>query len=89
MKEPLWKVTLYWGTVVTFFMLPLSVFIVHLLLIGWPGMLSGNAGGHLDEFKYVGEFHRTLAALVFGLAGLQTTQFIATKHFEGRAEPKI
>ena len=71
-QEPLWKTVLYWGTVITFFTLPMLVFVIHLVLIGWPEALHGNAGAHLGEFKYVFEFHRTLAALVFGLAGLNS-----------------
>jgi hypothetical protein len=89
LTEPLWRVTLYWGTVVTFFTLPLAILTLHLTFIAWPEILHGNAPVHVGEFKYVFEFHRTLAALVFGLAGLQTTQLIATKHFEraDRTEP--
>ena len=49
-------------TVITFFTLPMLVFVIHLVLIGWPEALHGNAGAHLGEFKYVFEFHRTLAA---------------------------
>jgi hypothetical protein len=75
--EPVWKITLYWGTVISFFTLPLLVFAIHLMLIGYPQILHGNAPGHVGEFKYVFEFHRTLAALVFGLAGLHTGQVIA------------
>jgi hypothetical protein len=74
--DPLWKITLYWGTVISFFTLPLLVFIIHLTLIGYPQILHGNAPSHVGEFKYVFEFHRTLAALVFGLAGLHTGQVI-------------
>jgi hypothetical protein len=75
--EPLWRTTLYWGTVISFFTLPLLVFCLHLTLIGHPQILGGNAPGHVGEFKYVFEFHRTLAALVFGLTGLHTGQVIA------------
>jgi hypothetical protein len=75
--DPLWRIILYWGTVISFFTLPLLVFSIHLALIGYPGILQGNAPGHAGEFRYVFEFHRTLAALVFGLAGLHTGQVIA------------
>jgi len=77
MSDPLWRTVLYWGTVVSFFTLPFLVFSIHLALIGYPGILHGNAPGHAGEFKYVFEFHRTLAALVFGLAGLHTGEVIA------------
>jgi hypothetical protein len=88
-SEPLWRLTLYWGTVVAFFTLPLAIFILHLTLIAWPEIMHGTAPVYAGQFKYIFEFHRTLAALVFGLAGLQTTQLIATKHFEraDRTEP--
>jgi hypothetical protein len=75
--DPLWRITLYWGTVISFFTLPLVVFVIHLSAIIWPEAFMGNAKGHGSEFKYVFEFHRTLAALVFGLAGLHTGQVIA------------
>jgi len=75
--DPLWRIILYWGTVISFFTLPLLVFVIHLMLIGYPQILHGNALGHAGEFKYVFEFHRTLAALVFGLAGLHTGEMIA------------
>jgi hypothetical protein len=75
--DPLWRIILYWGTVISFFTLPLLVFSIHLALIGYPQILQGNAPSHAGEFKYVFEFHRTLAALVFGLAGLHTGQVIA------------
>jgi hypothetical protein len=75
-NDPLWRTTLYWGTVVSFFTLPLLVFFIHLTLIGYPGILHGNAAAHSGEFKYIFEFHRTLAALVFGLAGLHTGEAI-------------
>jgi hypothetical protein len=75
--DPLWRIILYWGTVISFFTLPFLVFSIHLALIGYPQILQGNAPSHASEFKYVFEFHRTLAALVFGLAGLHTGQAIA------------
>jgi hypothetical protein len=78
MNEPRWRTVLYWGTVISFFTLPLLVFCIHLTLIGYPQVLGGNVLGHGGEFKYLFEFHRTLAALVFGLAGLHTGQLIAT-----------
>lgn len=60
--DPRWRVLLYWGTVISFFTLPFLVFCIHLALIGYPQILQGNAPGHVGEFKYVFEFHRTLAA---------------------------
>jgi hypothetical protein len=82
-------VLLYWGTVITFFTLPLLVFVIHLTLIGYPEVLRGNALGHEGDFKYVFEFHRTLAALVFGLAGLHTGEIIATTKRVDRSETPV
>lgn len=75
-SEPRWRVALYWGAVISFFTLPLAILSIHLVAIAYPELLRGHAGGHLGEFKYIFEFHRTLAALVFGLAGLDTGELI-------------
>jgi hypothetical protein len=87
--EPKWRVLLYWGTVITFFTLPLLIFVIHLMLIGFPEILHGHGQGHVGEFKYVFEFHRTLAALVFGLAGLHTGEVIATTKRVDRSETPV
>jgi hypothetical protein len=88
--EPRWRVALYWGTVVSFFTLPLFVLIIHLAVIAYPEFLHGHGPGHAGEFKYIFEFHRTLAALVFGLAGLHTGEVIVdrVRNGNGRTPPE-
>jgi hypothetical protein len=86
--EPRWRIALYWGTVISFFTLPLFVLILHLVFISYPEILHGHGPGHIGEFRYIFEFHRTLAALVFGLAGLHTGEVIVST-IKAREEPEI
>jgi hypothetical protein len=88
--EPLWRLALYWSTVVSFFTLPLFVLMLHLIFISYPELLHGHAVEHggTGEFKYVFEFHRTLAALIFGLAGLHTGEVIVDRIKNGMPKAK-
>jgi hypothetical protein len=60
---------LQWGSVITFFGLPIFLLALHLLSleVSWLDMEKNRW-----EFKYLADFYHTNALLVFGLAGLNT-----------------
>jgi hypothetical protein len=62
-SEPLWRTTLCWIAVFTFFALPLVLFIYQVFRI---------VPDPLHEFGWVGNVYKADAALVFGLAGLNS-----------------
>jgi hypothetical protein len=66
--EPRWRTVLCWSAVVTFFSMPLVVFILHIVSVekGW------NMGQRWSEFTGIGLFYQIISALVFGLAGLNS-----------------
>ena len=70
MKDEPWKTFLNWGAVVMFFGMPLLVMILQVAALMFPTWLSKELPQ--AEFKYLYEFQRALAILVFGLAGLRT-----------------
>jgi hypothetical protein len=82
MKEESWKTFLNWGAVIMFFAMPIVVLLIQLAALTWPGWLSQELPQ--TEFKYLYEFQRALAILVFGLAGLRTWEHVAN----GKEKPK-
>jgi hypothetical protein len=70
MNEPTWKTFLNWGAIIMFFGMPLLVLVIQLSALTFPHWLSQELPQ--TEFKYLYEFQRALAILVFGLAGLRT-----------------
>jgi hypothetical protein len=81
MREPLWKLALNWGSIVIFLTLPLVVLAIHLYALTHPGWVYREK--EADEFKYVLEFERNLAILVFGLAGLRSWETMRNGKIEG------
>jgi hypothetical protein len=69
MSEPLWKLVLNWGVVVTFLTLPMVVLCIQMYGRTHPNWMNTDNPEH---FKYLMEFQRNLTILVFGLAGLRT-----------------
>ena len=81
MRDTRWRLILCWGSVITFLMLPLSVFIVALL---HPELAS-----QIREYKFLSKFFESITALVFGLAGLRSVdKFIETKNGNDSHKPK-
>jgi hypothetical protein len=74
MKEEPWKHFLNWGAVIMFLGMPLLIMVVQLLALSFPGWLSKELPQ--SEFKYLYEFQRALAVLVFGLSGLRTWEVV-------------
>jgi hypothetical protein len=73
-KEEPWKTFLNWGVVSMFLGMPMLVMLVQLLALTFPGWLSKELPQ--TEFKYLYEFQRALAVLVFGLSGLRTWEVV-------------
>lgn len=69
MKEPLWKTVLNWGAVLTFFLLPLTVFISQFTIFT-------DMAAQKDDLDYLKTFMTNITLLVFGLAGLRTWETI-------------
>jgi threonine/homoserine/homoserine lactone efflux protein len=65
-NEPLWRTILCWSAVIVFFALPLIVFVIQ--------VFSGAEARHqmLKDFDWLGNIYRTVTALLFGLAGLNS-----------------
>lgn len=61
--EPLWRTVLCWIAVLTFFALPLALFIYQIFR---------PVSDPLREFGWLGNVYKADAALVFGLAGLNS-----------------
>jgi len=79
MTEPRWRTVLCWSAVVTFFSMPLVVFVLHIIAIE----RSWNAGQRWEEFTGIGAFYQIVAALVFGLAGLHSWDKTVQQRFNG------
>jgi hypothetical protein len=74
MKEEPWKTFLNWGVVCMFLGMPILVMAIQLFALAFPAMLSQQLPQ--NEFKYLYEFQRALAVLVFGLSGLRTWEVV-------------
>jgi hypothetical protein len=79
-REPIWRTVLNWTAVITFFALPVILFVTQVWV--YPNLEQEKA--HLD---YLREFMRNVTFLVFGLAGLKTWEVIRANGKEGKQEP--
>jgi ABC-type phosphate transport system permease subunit len=70
-QEPKWRQTLCWFAVIAFFSVPLSLFLLQTMSLIFPAWQDFSKE-HLQEYRWMGDWMRTLAALVFGLAGLNS-----------------
>lgn len=77
-REEPWKTFLNWGVVIMFLFMPLLIMFIQLLALAFPGFLKEALPQ--TEFKYLYEFQRALAILVFGLSGLRTWEVIKEKN---------
>jgi len=71
MKDPLWRTVLNWGTVITFFTLPITIMCIQLYAHTHPNWWQHTLG-EPQRFQYLYDFMRNITILVFGLAGLRT-----------------
>jgi hypothetical protein len=86
-KEEKWKRFLNWGAIIMFFSMPLLILLIQLLALTFPSWLSQELPQ--TEFKYLYEFQRALAILVFGLAGLRTWEHVKNGHSNNKKEKAI
>jgi hypothetical protein len=85
-KEPLWKLVLNWGAIITFLTLPTVILSVQLIHWTHPGFFQFPANPRIE---YLREFQRNLTILVFGLAGLRTWEQIKNgKNGNGKHDTK-
>lgn len=61
-----WKLCLGWGCLSIFFVFPFVMVAIHLHL--------GVNVDFAKEFRYVGEYLRTVAAIIISLAGFSTAE---------------
>jgi hypothetical protein len=73
-EEP-WKTFLNWGVVSMFLVMPVVILILHIMALTFPNWLSKELPQQ-EEFKFLYEFQRMLAILVFGLSGLRTWEVL-------------
>jgi hypothetical protein len=80
MKEPLWRLILNWGTVISFLTVPLIIMSIQVYANTHPGWWQWNDAltpeQHQSRFQYLNDFMRNITILVFGLAGLRTWENI-------------
>jgi hypothetical protein len=69
-KEPLWRQVLCWAAVISFFAIPTGFYFMQVICMLVPAWQITDA--ELKHFQWLGNYLRTLATLVFGLAGLNS-----------------
>jgi len=67
---PPWRKFLCWAAVLTFFLFPMTFFVLEMLSFLTP--LHNLSEQELANFKWMREYMMMLAGLVFGLAGLNS-----------------
>jgi hypothetical protein len=63
--DPLWRRTAYWCVIISFFVTPLIMLAVHLLLWNDRQAIQG-------DFRYIGDYHKVLAALLIAMLGFNS-----------------
>lgn len=72
MKEPLWKMVLAWGCVGLFFAFPFAIMAMHIVYLQHP---VGQP--FITEFRYLGEYLKTVTAIVISLSGFNTVEMFS------------
>ena len=62
----IWKLTLAWGCLLVFFGFPIVSIAIH--------VFYSKDKGFADEFRYLGEYGKTVTAIIISLAGLNTVE---------------
>ena len=78
MRDPLWKTTLCWLAVISFFALPACVFTLQVFSVTHPGWMDMTLTKELVEphIAYLQSFQRDVTFIVMGLAGLRAIEQI-------------
>ena len=72
-RDARWRLVLQWGTVITFLLMPLCIFLL--------AFFNRDYEANIREFKFLGKFFESITALVFGLAGLRSVdKYVETKN---------
>jgi hypothetical protein len=61
-----WKLILAWGCLIIFFIFPFAMISIHLLIGARPDFAL--------EFRYMGEYLKTVTAIIISLAGFSTVE---------------
>lgn len=86
--DPLWRITLNWGVIITFLSLPLVIMTIQLYILSHPALIP-DPTKYREHFKYLVEFQRNLAILVFGLTGLRTWETIKANGNSKQSPPPL
>jgi hypothetical protein len=86
MKEEPWKHFLNWGAVLMFLFMPIVIMVIQLFALAFPTFLKEALPQ--NEFKYLYEFQRALAILVFGLSGLRTWEVVKERNGHGKNDKR-
>jgi hypothetical protein len=62
-----WKIVLAWGCLILFFLFPFAMTAIHLAK-------GASYPGFANEFKYLGEYMKVVAAVIISLAGFNTAE---------------
>jgi hypothetical protein len=66
-----WKLCLAWGCLGMFFGVPILLLTLHIWNLQTPSAFIQ----HIQEFKYIGEYLKTVTVIIVSLAGLHTAEF--------------
>jgi hypothetical protein len=81
LRDTKWRLTLCWGTVLIFLMLPLSILVV--------AFLHPEFASDVREYKFLTKFYESITALVFGLSGLRSfDKYVEHKNGNGKPPDK-
>lgn len=74
----MWRTVLCWTSVIIFFMLPISVFILQIYAASHPSWITAEAQHRFIEphIAYLQNLQRDVTYIVIGLAGLKTLEVI-------------
>ena len=80
MSDTKWRLVLCWGTVLTFLLMPLVIFLL--------AFFNRDYEANIREFKFLGKFFESITALVFGLAGLRSVdKYVETTKKKENGKP--
>jgi hypothetical protein len=63
----IWKLSLAWGCLGIFFVFPFAMVTIHLFHMPQSQSVA-------TDFRYIGEYLRTVAAIIIALAGFNTAE---------------
>jgi hypothetical protein len=70
----LWKITLAWGCLIVFFGSPFILIGLHFLHMAGAAKADLKGTPFVQEFRYLGEYLKTVTAVIISLAGFNTVE---------------